>query len=275
MTSPHEYHTAVAVAGRIYVLGGEEVAKFEEYDPATDRWKVLPQMPTAGRSFLGAAALGTKIYALGGISRRVNAYAIVETYDLAKGSWSKRADLQVPRNRLAAVALQGRIYALGGMDAQGNSKVVEAYDPTLDRWLRKADMLIACHGHSAVVLNDKILVLGGEGEGVGQQATVQEYDPATDHWTQKAPMPTPRAFLGAAVAGGYLYAIGGRVRGAVPVERYDPKADQWTRLDPMPGTARNRFGIAAVGAKIYILGGERQGDRRMPTSVWRYDPASQ
>src|SRR5258708_4030090 len=89
MTSPHEYHAAVAVGGKIYVLGGEAIAKFEEYDPATNQWKVLPQMPTSGRSFLGAAAVDDKIYAIGGISRKVDAYATVEAYDLGKGSWGK------------------------------------------------------------------------------------------------------------------------------------------------------------------------------------------
>jgi N-acetylneuraminic acid mutarotase len=272
MTTPHEYHAAVAVDGKIYVLGGEPVAQFEEYDPASNRWRVLPQMPTPGRSFLGAAALGDKIYAMGGISRQVNACATVEAYDRIKGAWSTCADLRVPRNRLAAAATNGKIYALGGMDAGGNSSAVEQYDPAQDRWLRKKDMPIACHGHSAVTMGDKIFVLGGEGEGFGKLATVYEYNPAKDLWTKRADMPTPRAFLGAAVAGGYLYAIGGRVVGAAPVERYEPGKDQWSRLEPMPGPLRNRFGIATVAGKIYILGGEQQSDRRVPRSVWRYDP---
>ncbi len=272
MNSPHEYHAAVVAEGKIYVVGGGEAAQCEEYDPATNRWNLLPQMPTAGRCFPGAAAIGRKIYVIGGTSRSVNVYATVEAYDIIRRSWTKCADLLVPRNRLAAVALGGKIYALGGMDAKGNSSAVEEYDPTLDRWIKRKDMPSPRHGHSAVVFDNKILVLGGEGEGFGKLTTVEEYDPKTDRWNKRSPMPTQRAFLGVAAVGGYVYAVGGRVRGAPPVERYDPKTNQWTRLAPMPGSLRNRFGIATIADKIYVLGGERQDDRRMPFSVWRYDP---
>ena len=43
----------------------------------------------------------------------------------------------------------------------------------------------------------------------GVVATVEEYDPNTDTWTVKAPMPTARQSLGAALANGKIYAIGG------------------------------------------------------------------
>jgi N-acetylneuraminic acid mutarotase len=272
MLTPHEYHAAVAVDGKIYVLGGEPAAKFEEYDPATNQWRILPPMPTPGRSFLGAAAVGRTIYALGGTSRQVVVYATVEAYDLTRGSWRTCASLRMPRNRLAAVALNGKIFAIGGMDANHNSSAVEEYDPARDSWVRRADMPTARHGHAAVAAGNKILVLGGEGNGFGALAVVEEYDPATDRWSKKADMPTARAFLGAATVRGVVYAIGGRLRGAPPVERYDPKTDQWVRSGAMPGSMRNRFGIATVGEKIYVLGGERQNDPGMPRSVWRYVP---
>src|SRR5436190_665394 len=58
--------------GQIYALGGVDdrgrtVATVEAYDPATDRWVSRAAMPTA-RSGLGAAFLGGRIYAIGGLS---------------------------------------------------------------------------------------------------------------------------------------------------------------------------------------------------------------
>jgi hypothetical protein len=39
----------------------------------------------------------------------------------------------------------------------------------------------------------------------------------------------------------------------------------------MPGGARNRFGATVLGEKIYILGGEFQGERGLPRSVLCFD----
>ena len=126
------------------------------------------------------------------------------------------------------------------------------------------------HGHSVVVLNGKVLVLGGYD--ASPLATVEEYDPTTDRWSKKADMPTSRGFLGAATAKGFAFAIAGRVRGELPVERYDPRSDTWKRLDAMPGPFRNRFGIAVLNERIYIVGGELGEDSSVPLTVWRYQP---
>lgn len=37
-------------------------------------------------------------------------------------------------------------------------------------------------------------------------------------------------------------------------EAYDPVTDRWTAMAPIP-TARHGLGAAAVGGKIYVIGG--------------------
>jgi N-acetylneuraminic acid mutarotase len=63
---------AAAVLGaRVYLFGGEMFEPrstfdaAERYDPAADRWVVLPPMPTA-RHGLGAAALDGRIHVISG-----------------------------------------------------------------------------------------------------------------------------------------------------------------------------------------------------------------
>ncbi|HEY7662663.1 MAG TPA: kelch repeat-containing protein, partial [Xanthobacteraceae bacterium] len=57
---------AAAVGGKLYALGGsvagKAVARNEEYDPATDRWRERAPLPQA-RDHLGVAVLDGKILA--------------------------------------------------------------------------------------------------------------------------------------------------------------------------------------------------------------------
>jgi protocatechuate 3,4-dioxygenase beta subunit len=269
MNAPHEYHASAAVEGKVYAVGGTGPVTLEEYDPKSNRWKVLPGLPTP-RDFLGVAALDKKIFTVGGITRARDAHATVEVFDAEKNNWTLQPDLAVPRNRLAVVAVAGKIYAIGGMANNQNYATVEVLDPHVNRWTRKADMPTPRHGHCAVALGLRILVIGGYNE-AGPTAIVEEYDTKQDRWTRRASMPTPRGFFGAGAVGGKVYAIGGRVRGQPPVECYYPDSDTWLCLTPMPGGSRNRFGLAVLGEKIYILGGEFQGDRALPRSALCFD----
>jgi len=84
---------------------------------------------------------------------------------------------------------------------------------------------------------------------------------AEDSWDTMADMPTARSGLGVAVVDGKIYAIGGYLdqisfSGHLGTnEMYDPATDTWATKESMP-TARNRFGIAVVQNKIYVIGGE-------------------
>jgi N-acetylneuraminic acid mutarotase len=70
---PRAEMPAVAVNGKIYVVGGSakgvgyEIARNEEYDPATDRWQLRAPMPR-GLNHIGAAALDGKLYTAGGFT---------------------------------------------------------------------------------------------------------------------------------------------------------------------------------------------------------------
>ena len=74
-------------------------------------------------------------------------------------------------------------------------------------------------------------------------------------------MPYPRSYSRAAVVGDIIYVIGGMI-GVSPlnarsdrIDAYDPVANTWnTSLTPMP-TARAGMAVAAVGEKIYVIGG--------------------
>ncbi|CAN5431417.1 kelch repeat-containing protein [soil metagenome] len=271
MQTPHEYHASAVFDGRILVVGGNNQAAFEEYNPASNSWKLLPALPTP-RVFLGAAAVGKHLFAVGGLTRDNKTSALNELFDFETQKWSRLADLPTLRDRLAVVVLGKRIFVIGGMNERGNLAAVEEYDPAQDRWLRRADLLIARHGHAASVVGDKILVSGGHGPTGDQLDSTEEYDPKLDRWIRRANMPIACSFHCMTTVENFVYALGGRVRGRPPVLAYDVAKNTWTRAGFMPGTTRDRFGAAVSGSKIFILGGELQEDRQLPISALSYEP---
>jgi N-acetylneuraminic acid mutarotase len=212
------HHTAVvAVAGKLYVVGGltggtfaETDATFE-YDPAADVWIRKADMPTA-RGALGAAVVDGRIFAAGGSpALRERDFA---AYDPVTDRWEVLPDLPTPRNHLAAGAIGGKFYAAGGRSGAigGITAALEEFDPATARWTARAPLPTARGGIGGAVVGDRLVIFGGEGNPSTPTGTFEEveaYDPATDSWTSLAPMPTPRHGIGAAVVAGLVYIPGG------------------------------------------------------------------
>jgi non-specific serine/threonine protein kinase len=123
--TPRE-HLAAASDGRfVYVVGGRRLssdknsAALERYDPATDRWQRLPDMPTA-RGGLGAAIVDGHLFAVGG-ETPTNALGAVESYNLTSERWSRGRSMRTPRHGIALVALERSLYALGGAPRPGHA----------------------------------------------------------------------------------------------------------------------------------------------------------
>merc|ERR1712194_456470 len=107
-----------------YAVGGfgagyQELDTAEVYDPQTDGWQPLAKITTA-RAALGLAAVGGKIYAIGG-NDGVSVLESVEAYDPQLGSWALVASMSGKRRNHASVVLDGKIYTMGGSgEGQGS-----------------------------------------------------------------------------------------------------------------------------------------------------------
>ena len=165
------------------------------------------------------------------------------------GRWTRLAPVPEPNEERNGVVAAGKLYLIGGnpVGMTGTPPgAVWEYDAAGDKWTRKKNMPLAAH-HVAVTENaGKIYVFGG---GVQKQAGGQSYVPANNAW------------------------------------EYDPAADSWKALAAMP-TARLAAVAAAVGGKIYVMGGAgnykaREGQSLDPNQPHRvfdvnevYDPAT-
>jgi N-acetylneuraminic acid mutarotase len=246
-----EQRTEVSVTtdGRlVYVAGGFGSAQqptaprtMYAYDPETDAWTSLGAIPE-GVNHAGLVHVAGKLYLVGGFGEATfTPVGAVRIYDVATRSWSDGAPMLTARGALAVVVLDGKIHAIGGNAAAAAS---------LDH---------AQHG------------VGADGSSVG---THEVYDPTTGFWSRLAPLPTPRNHLGAAVVGGRIHVVGGRVGGNMTMtthEIYDPGSNTWTSAPPLP---TGRSGIAVVEHKgsVYVFGGETSG--RTFDEAERFDPAT-
>ena len=156
--------------GRIYYAGGLDPYNkvstpwFSVYDPATDRWSELHDMPRA-RDHFGAAIVDGKLYAIGGRHVvRENPVVENDAYDLATGKWiTGLAPLPGERSGTATAVLGDEILVLGGerIWTQPAKRTVEAYHPATDTWRSLPDMAIGAHGIQAAVCNGGVYVAAG------------------------------------------------------------------------------------------------------------------
>jgi len=114
-----------------------------------------------------------------------------------------------------------------------------------------------------IAAGGKLYVFGGLGPRWTPRGLVYEYDPATDKWTKKKPMALASHHVALAELNGKIYVMGGFVPPQsgppawVPINNaweYDPENDSWKALEPLP-TKRGSPNAAAVGGKIYVIGG--------------------
>lgn len=212
-----DHAAAVALAGRVYVLGGSEnfqpsapLAEVWAYDPQGNLWEQRAGMPS-GRWAPAAAVASGRIYVGGGLGPSPRT---IFEYDPDGDAWRTLPGvLLTARDHLGAAEVGGKVYFVGGRVGAQNLDVVEELDPALPSLAERARMPTARGGLGVAALSGRVYALGGETFTLplpgGVYPHVEVYDPAANGWTRATDMKTPRHGLGVVAAGGVLYAIGG------------------------------------------------------------------
>jgi Kelch motif len=177
-------------------------------------WTFKTPMPVA-RAEVSAAAVGGKLYALGG---NIGGTAVPHNfeYDPTGDSWRQRSPMPVARDHLAVVAAEGKIHVIGGrlgatVDKTGQHDV---YDPATNSWSAAAPLLTPRSAPASVVYRGMILVLGGE---LAPLTYVENegYDLKGGKWVSLAAMPAGRHGFGGGVIGSNAYFVGGSLKPGV------------------------------------------------------------
>ena len=314
LPTPRGQFATAVVEGKIYLIGGTPLENLrgvrrenepgiwkgpfgmslvEVYDPQTNTWLRVADMPTV-RSGANAAVVAGRIYVLAGDvgkdNRHVNlkTLKVVEMYDPETDTWVRKQDMSRRRMAFGIGVVAGKIYAIGGNVHVGDKKpeepgrvdLVEVYDPATDTWAKRADMPTRRDAVEAAVIRDTLYAIGGSGWPPGGGGgpflgTIEVYEPRINRWTKRADMPNPRMVFFSVVIDEKIYLIGGLRSGdrhPAPVEVYDPATERWRVVSARP-TVKSPFGVAAVNGKIYIFGGKTE-DRELSPIVEVFDTGS-
>ena len=172
---------AVAYNGKLYLIGGildghwwGWVNWFDEYDPATNTWKILPDAPRV-RDHFTAVIINDKIYVAGGRRSSDSTNQLfnltipeVDVYDFTTGKWSTLPSASnIPTQRAGAsnVVLGDEVIVIGG---ESGTQVAahtetEALNVTTNTWRSLAHLQQGRHGTGAIANNNGIYIVAGPG----------------------------------------------------------------------------------------------------------------
>ena len=207
-----------------------------------------------------------------------------------KREWTALEKLPKDRTVYSAVAIGSHMFAEHG---EQGYHTLSRLDPAVNTWTDVPSPAGWWWGHmndpTLAALGNSLVAFGGHDRtGCTVLPYGYKYDVDSKQWSQMANMNTARWGMGAAEAGGKLFAMGGATSGgwdefafspkgaaksaSAACEVYDPANNAWSKLPDLP-VARAHAGAIAVDGKIYVVGGL---DVNMNASnrVDEFDPAT-
>ncbi len=257
----------VALDGEVVVLGGidgdlQVVATVETYDPSTDTWDTLPDLPNAMHHANAAVANGKIVIA--GFLTTLDFLADDRVYVYTPGgSWIPKTTMPNGTGRGASgvAVIDDKVYVVGGLREGAAVAHASVYDLSDDAWTELADLPEARDHLGAAAIDGVVYAVGG------RNGTIESHVARLDRlfpdggWATLEPMPTSRGGIAVAAFDGLLFVFGGEGNADHEsgvfdqVEAYDPADDAWETFVPMQ-TRRHGTGAAVVGSsRIYVPGG--------------------
>ncbi len=136
MPGPREHVAEAPLDGRLYVLGGrnrhtDKLPDALRYDPRTDEWERLPDLPVASGGLDAVAFDGAVIGIGGGDDRGRTVTPAVQRFDPEEGQWTSWPRMRTARHGFAAAVLGDRIYTFGGSKCAlfAPTNLVEEFQP--------------------------------------------------------------------------------------------------------------------------------------------------
>ena len=261
------------VNNRMYVFGGyynaniQATRRCDVYDPATNTWKRIADMPVA-ITHQGMVVDGTTVWLVGGYvgDHPGPGTTQVWKYDTLKNTWSRGPSLPDERGAGAAAIVDRKIYFYGGMEQtrtvdMGTHWVLDLANQSAG-WRRLADMPNPRNHLTGIAYGGKVYAIGGHYQQEDAAVTQREvdcYDPATGNWTRVADTPTLRSQTPGAtfVYGDRIVLVGGADRtqhSTTVITAYDPARNRWQDIGNLPA-ARRATCAGVINGRLVVTTG--------------------
>ncbi len=216
------YGAASASDGTVaYFAGGYSFTSlttnvFQKYNPATNTWTTLANVPVVvSEASLAYSPTTNKLYLFGGEDVDTSVvYNTLYIYDVATNTWSTGAVMPDVRAFMASGYFNGKVYLVGGYNSGSISPAflqVWEYNISTNTYATKTP-IPAANGFGGAgygVIGGHLYVAGGRDATNTVINTLWDYNIAADSWASGAAMPAADNVPGSGVIDGELFIMGG------------------------------------------------------------------
>lgn len=245
---------------------GQTTYAVEKFSLLTLRGEVRPEweIPKAVRQ-AGAAAIGNKIYVVGGYDDASAKYqSALQIFDTVSGTWSRGRNLPQALGQASVVAVGNQLWVFGGHDPNNTGlKTAYLYTPAKDTWTTKAALpLKRAYAGVATPQAGKVWLVSGYTESGGtwyRTKDMLEYNIATNSWTIRDDIPQIGEHPGGGVIniGSKVFSIYGDGDWSAG-EWISPTSKKWVRniaWNSWTGSYTPMLG--KIGNSVFIVSGSR------------------
>lgn len=271
--SPRHENSFVELDGKFYALGGRTDRPVEEFDPKTNTWKQLAEVPMNFHHFQ-ALAFDGEIYVIGAFTGGYPHEKPIQNFLIFNpktNSW--REGPKIPEDRLrgsvGVFSRKGKIYLVCGIidgHYDGHVSWFDEYDPKTDTWKVLPDAPRPRDHFGAVMVGDRAYVAGGRTShaAIGKvlDLTISEvdyYDFKTETWhTEENGLPTPKGGSSSIGHKEFLVVMNGESNTQElshdEVQVLNTKTGEWMNL-PDLNQGRHGTGLVYFKGKLYVAAG--------------------
>lgn len=219
-----------AINGIGYCVAGADendypVKTAYSYNPTTNAWTQIADLPEAVITVNSGCASQTKGYVAGGAKSSYELNPYIYVYDPASNKWDIETTIPVPQDSPAVEMIGDNIYLIGGTDLLNNVYGgVQIYNTTTKTWSTGADMITNRVYAGSFKHGKDIYVVGGLDSLAYSTDVNERYDTQANVWKSEVPMAHKRNSLVGSENDKFGYAIDGiyiaRVELGGYVEKY-------------------------------------------------------
>jgi len=264
MPEPRTEVAGAAWDGRIVVVGGLTADgaasdRADLYDPATNAWTPLPDLPR-GVHHAAVVEFAGRAWVVGGYTAfEGDLFVPLRTvFSLGDGDDAWRAEPQLVqiRGALAAAVIDGAIVAAGGTDGSAVLTSTEVLRDGSDAW-EPGRPLGEAREHFALTAHRGTLyaIAGREGGADQNKTSVETAAGAGESWTPGAPIAHARSGIGAASVSGRVCVAGGETPDSTVAPVECTLGNRGWEVVAQLATPRHGLVVVALGSRLHVIGG--------------------